>query len=72
MTKRLHQISLLSAHKSHKYVLLTSHTFFYSGDREFTFAIKGETEYNLNKDLEVGDELSVFGHFKDHTTSKFR
>jgi len=38
---------------------------------EFTFAIKGETEYELHKALEVGDVLSAFGQFKDHTTSKF-
>ena len=68
MTKRLHQIPLVTGHTNTFYSLITR--FFDSGDH--IFATRDETEYKLHKALEVGDVISAFGQFKDHTTSKFR
>ena len=51
-----------------EYFLLTR--IFYSGGH--IFAAKGKTDYELHKALAVGDVISAFGQFKDHTTSKFR
>ena len=37
-----------------------------------TFNAQKNVEYELKKQLQVGDVIKAWGVYKDHTTSKFR